>query len=80
MRINPSVSHGVLKLRAMRAYHDAVADGDFDAACKIFQLLIHKTGKFYNDDASWSAERYLNHQKVHETYTDKNGYYSRIAI
>lgn len=68
------------KLMAMNAYRKAVQSGDLFAAQKILRLLINKQLKFCNGDTDWAAERYLNQQGLEESYTDRNGRYSKYYI
>lgn len=68
------------KLKAIFAYHDAVQDGKLEAAQRILRLLIYKRKRFYNDDADWVAETYLNRRGIRESSTDRRGYYATYDI
>lgn len=68
------------KLKIIFAYHDAVQDGELEAAQRILRLLADKRKNFYNRDPDWEAECYLERRGVRASYTDRRGYYSTYHV
>lgn len=68
------------KENIIKAHIDAVKSGALESAHSIMRLLINGKKKFYNNDADWYAEQYLNKYGVFESHIDRNGNYSTYYV